>query len=196
MNPKWFDHQHFFIDSLEETDGTVFTAINGERFRQHRHIELIASENMVSQAVMQAQGSVLTNKYAEGYVGRRYYGGCDWVDEVERIAIDRAKNLFGAQHINVQPHSGAQANAAVFLALLKPGDTILGMSLDAGGHLTHGAKPAMSGKWFNAVQYGVDEKTHCIDYDAVAQLAEEHKPKMIIAGGSAIPRRDRFRAFP
>jgi glycine hydroxymethyltransferase len=195
MNQKWFDHQHFFIDSLEETDGTIFTAINGERFRQHQHIELIASENMVSQAVMQAQGSVLTNKYAEGYVGRRYYGGCDWVDEVERIAIERAKKLFGASYVNVQPHSGAQANAAVFLALLKPGDTILGMSLDAGGHLTHGAKPAMSGKWFNAVQYGVDEHTHRIDYDAVAKLAEEHKPKMIIAGGSAIPREIDFARF-
>ena len=156
--------------------------------RQRDEIELIASENIVSQAVMEAQGSVLTNKYAEGYPGRRYYGGCQYVDVAENLARDRAKELFGCGFVNVQPNSGSQANQGVFQALLKPGDTILGMSLDAGGHLTHGAKPNQSGKWFNAIQYGVREDDLLLDYDQVQALATEHKPQMIIAGGSAIPR--------
>ncbi len=173
-----------FKSSLQDTDPMIAGAIAREGERQADQIELIASENIVSLPVMQAQGSLLTNKYAEGYPGRRYYGGCEFVDEVESAAIDRLKQLFGAEFANVQPHSGAQANGAVKLALLKPGDTILGMSLDAGGHLTHGAKPAMSGKWFNPVQYGLTE-AGVIDFDQVAALAEEHKPQMIIAGASA-----------
>ena len=156
---------------------------------------MIASENIVSLAVMEAQGSVLTNKYAEGYSGRRYYGGCEHVDVVETLAIERAKQLFGCSYVNVQPHSGAQANQAVFLSLLKPGDTILGMSLAAGGHLTHGAAPNLSGKWFNAVQYGVNETTAQIDFDELQKLAEQHKPKIILAGGSAYPRTLDFAAF-
>ncbi|MCX2757171.1 serine hydroxymethyltransferase [Vibrio sp. Sgm 22] len=185
----------FFSTNLSGTDDAVFAGIQAENTRQNEQIELIASENIVSKAVMQAQGTCLTNKYAEGYPGRRYYGGCEHVDTVEAIAIERAKQLFKCEYVNVQPHSGAQANGAVKLALLQPGDTILGMSLDAGGHLTHGARPAMSGKWFNAVQYGVDRETLEIDYEAVRALAIESQPKMIIAGGSAIPRVIDFAKF-
>ncbi|MCW8886235.1 MAG: serine hydroxymethyltransferase [Motiliproteus sp.] len=176
-------------------DPAIKGAVNQEFDRQEGQIELIASENIVSKAVMEAQGTVLTNKYAEGYPTRRYYGGCEYVDVVEALAIERAKQLFDCEFINVQPHSGAQANGAVMLALLQPGDTVLGMSLDAGGHLTHGARPALSGKWFNAVQYGVSQEDCRIDYDAVEALAVEHKPKMIIAGGSAIPREIDFARF-
>ncbi|MEM6387480.1 MAG: serine hydroxymethyltransferase [Pseudomonadota bacterium] len=180
--------QNFFTESLADTDPEIFGAIGKELGRQREEIELIASENIVSRAVMEAQGSVMTNKYAEGYPGRRYYGGCQYVDIAEDIAIDRAKKLFDCEFANVQPNSGSQANQGVFTALLKPGDTILGMSLDAGGHLTHGARPNQSGKWFNAVQYGVRKDTLEIDYDQIEALAKEHKPQMIIAGGSAIPR--------
>ena len=183
------------FDYSARTDGAVFSAIQAELERQQNQIELIASENIVSDEVLAAQGSVLTNKYAEGYPGRRYYGGCEHVDIVEQIAIDRAKQLFGCAFANVQPHSGAQANAAVLMALLKPGETILGMSLDAGGHLTHGAKPTLSGKWFHAVQYGVRRDDGRIDYDAVEQLANEYHPRLIIAGGSAIPRHIDFERF-
>lgn len=186
---------HFFSAELSETDGAIQAAINLEIKRQEQQIELIASENIVSKAVMEAQGTVLTNKYAEGYPGRRYYGGCEHVDLVETLAIERAKQIFNAQYVNVQPHSGAQANGAVMLALVQPGDTILGMSLDAGGHLTHGARPAQSGKWFNAVQYGVRKEDMRIDYDQVLALAKAHQPKMIIAGGSAIPREIDFAIF-
>lgn len=189
------DLEMFFSTNLAQVDGAVNAGINAELDRQNQQIELIASENIVSKAVMQAQGSCLTNKYAEGYAGRRYYGGCEHVDEVERIAISRAKQLFQCEYVNVQPHSGAQANGAVMLALLQPGDTILGMSLDAGGHLTHGARPALSGKWFNAVQYGVSQDNCEIDYDQVRELAIESQPKMIIAGGSAIPRQIDFAKF-
>ena len=178
----------FFTESLATRDPQIAAAITQELGRQRKEIELIASENIVSAAVMEAQGSVMTNKYAEGYPGRRYYGGCDYVDIAENLAIDRAKQLFGCAFANVQPNSGSQANQGVFQALLQPGDTILGMSLDAGGHLTHGARPNQSGKWFNAVQYGVRQQDQRIDYDEIAALATEHKPKMIIAGGSAIPR--------
>ncbi len=185
----------FFTQSLAERDEELFASITSELGRQRDEIELIASENIVSAAVMEAQGSVLTNKYAEGYPGRRYYGGCQYVDVAENLARDRAKKLFGCKYANVQPNSGSQANQGVFTALLKPGDTILGMSLDAGGHLTHGAKPNQSGKWFNAVQYGVRKQDQLIDYDQVQELALEHKPKMIIAGGSAIPRQVNFEKF-
>jgi glycine hydroxymethyltransferase len=185
----------FFTDTLRDADSAVADAVRAELDRQQNQIELIASENIVSRAVLEAQGSVLTNKYAEGYPGRRYYQGCAPSDAVETLAIERAKQLFGCGFANVQPHSGAQANGAVMLALCKPGDTILGMSLDAGGHLTHGAKPAMSGKWFNAVQYGVRPDDHLIDFDQVASLAREHKPRLIIAGGSAYPRHIDFAAF-
>ncbi|MDJ0639228.1 MAG: serine hydroxymethyltransferase [Paracoccaceae bacterium] len=178
----------FFTESLKDRDAEVFGAIQLELGRQRDEIELIASENIVSRAVMEAQGSVMTNKYAEGYPGRRYYGGCQYVDIAEELAIERAKELFGCGFANVQPNSGSQANQGVFTALLKPGDTILGMSLDAGGHLTHGARPNQSGKWFNAVQYGVRQQDMQIDYDQIAELTAEHQPKMIIAGGSAIPR--------
>ncbi len=178
----------FFTESLATRDPQIAAAITQELGRQRKEIELIASENIVSAAVMEAQGSVMTNKYAEGYPGRRYYGGCDYVDIAENLAIDRAKQLFGCAFANVQPNSGSQANQGVFQALLQPGDTILGMSLDAGGHLTHGARPNQSGKWFNAVQYGVRQQDQRIDYDEIAALATEHQPKMIIAGGSAIPR--------
>ena len=180
--------QTFFSQSLAERDAPVRGAILKELERQQSQVELIASENIVSRAVLEAQGSVLTNKYAEGYPGKRYYGGCEFADDIETLAIDRVKQLFNAGYANVQPHSGAQANGAVMLALAKPGDTVLGMSLDAGGHLTHGAKPALSGKWFNAVQYGVDRETLRIDYDSVEALAHEHKPSLIIAGFSAYPR--------
>lgn len=185
----------FFDFSVDESDPAVAGAINAEMSRQQNQIELIASENIVSRAVLQAQGSVFTNKYAEGYPGRRYYQGCAPSDDVETLAIERAKQLFNCGFANVQPHSGAQANGAVMLALTKPGDTILGMSLDAGGHLTHGAKPAQSGKWFNAVQYGVNEDDHLINYDEVEALAKEHQPKLIIAGGSAYPRQIDFAKF-
>ncbi|MDG3086220.1 serine hydroxymethyltransferase [Vibrio hannami] len=190
-----YDLKAFFKTDLPNTDGVVYSAIHSELQRQNNQIELIASENIVSKAVMQAQGTCLTNKYAEGYPGRRYYGGCEHVDAVEQVAIERAKHLFRCEYANVQPHSGAQANAAVMFALLQPGDTILGMSLDAGGHLTHGARPAMSGKWFNAVQYGVKRDSFEIDYEQVRELAHQHKPKMIIAGGSAIPRQIDFAQF-
>lgn len=178
----------FFTESLASRDAELFGAMTKELGRQRDEIELIASENIVSSAVMEAQGSVLTNKYAEGYPGRRYYGGCQYVDIAEELAIDRAKQLFDCGFANVQPNSGSQANQGVFTALLQPGDTILGMSLDAGGHLTHGAKPNQSGKWFNAIQYGVRKDTLDVDYDQIAALTAEHQPKMIIAGGSAIPR--------
>jgi len=188
----------FFGQDLAARDPDIKAAIDDELGRQQDQIELIASENIVSKAVMQAQGGVMTNKYAEGYPGRRYYGGCEFVDVGEALAIDRAKQLFDCAFVNVQPHSGAQANGAVTMALLKPGDTLLGLSLDAGGHLTHGAAPAQSGKWFNAVQYGLTPDTHVVDFDQVEALAREHQPKLIIAGGSAYPRTldfPRFRAI-
>jgi glycine hydroxymethyltransferase len=188
----------FFSTHLEDADPEIWSAIEDERHRQQNEIELIASENIVSQAVIDAAGTLLTNKYAEGYPGRRYYGGCQYVDVVEQLAIDRAKRLFNCAFANVQPHSGSQANQSVMLALIKPGDTVLGMSLASGGHLTHGAPPNLSGKWFNAVQYGVREDNHLIDYDEVERLAKEHKPALIIAGGSAYPRVidfPRFRAI-
>ena len=178
----------FFTESLASRDPALFASVTDELGRQRDEIELIASENIVSRAVMEAQGSVMTNKYAEGYPGKRYYGGCQFVDVAENLAIERACDLFGVAYANVQPNSGSQANQGVFQALIKPGDTILGMSLDAGGHLTHGAAPNQSGKWFNAVQYGVRQDTLLPDYDQVEALALEHKPAMIIAGGSAIPR--------
>jgi len=185
----------FFTEHLGDSDPKVAAAIKAELQREQNQIELIASENIVSRAVLEAQGSVLTNKYAEGYPGRRYYQGCAPSDMVEQLAIDRAKQLFGCGFVNVQPHSGAQANGAVMLALLQPGDTIMGMSLDAGGHLTHGAPPAQSGKWFNAVQYGVNEDDHLVNFDQVEALAKEHRPKLIIAGGSAYPRHIDFARF-
>ncbi|MEM7746688.1 MAG: serine hydroxymethyltransferase [Pseudomonadota bacterium] len=185
----------FFSESVWQSDPAVAKALDAELNRQRDEIELIASENIVSQAVLDAAGSVLTNKYAEGYPGRRYYGGCQYVDVVEELAIDRAKQLFGCNYANVQPNSGSQANQGVLLALAKPGDTILGMSLDAGGHLTHGAPPNLSGKWFNAIQYGLRQDTQLIDYDSVAQLAEDHRPTVIIAGGSAYPREIDFARF-
>ncbi|MGO3345403.1 MAG: serine hydroxymethyltransferase [Marinomonas sp.] len=185
----------FFSQSLAERDSELFATLVEEQERQETGIELIASENIVSKAVLEAQGSVLTNKYAEGYPTRRYYGGCEAVDVTEQLAIDRAKKLFSCEFVNVQPHSGAQANGAVMLALLQPGDTIMGMSLSSGGHLTHGAAPAQSGKWFNAVQYDVNPETLLIDYDAIEAQAIECQPKMIIAGGSAIPREIDFKRF-
>ena len=185
----------FFDTHLASADAAVAAAVASELDRQQHQIELIASENIVSRAVLEAQGSVFTNKYAEGYPGKRYYQGCAPSDVVETLAIERARKLFNCAYANVQPHSGAQANGAVMLALTKPGDTILGMSLDAGGHLTHGAAPAMSGKWFNAVQYGVRREDHLIDYDEVERLAIEHKPVLIIAGGSAYPRIIDFARF-
>lgn len=185
----------FFQASLAEIDPELADAVKSELGRQRDEIELIASENIVSRAVLEAQGSILTNKYAEGYPGKRYYGGCQFVDVAEQLAIDRAKKLFNCQFANVQPHSGAQANAAVFLALLQPGDTFMGLDLAAGGHLTHGAKAAMSGKWFNAVSYHVKPDDQLIDMEEVSRLADEHKPKVIITGGSAYPRQIDFRAF-
>jgi glycine hydroxymethyltransferase len=185
----------FFGADLRQADPALADAIAGELRRQQDQIELIASENIVSRAVLEAQGSVLTNKYAEGYPGRRYYAGCEYVDDVEQLAIDRAKKLFDCTFANVQPHSGAQANQCVLLALIKPGDTIMGLSLAAGGHLTHGAAPNLSGKWFNAVQYGVRREDALIDFDEVETLAREHKPKLIIAGGSAYPRVIDFARF-
>ena len=192
------DASAFFGDHLATADPELLAALTGELTRQRKQIELIASENIVSRAVLEAQGSVLTNKYAEGYPGRRYYGGCEYVDVAERLAIERATRLFDCAFANVQPHSGAQANQAVFMALLKPGDTILGMSLDAGGHLTHGAAPNQSGKWFKAIGYGLKESDGRIDYDQVEALAREHRPQLIIAGGSAYSRIidfPRFRAI-
>ncbi len=186
---------NFFEESLEVSDKEIFDSILKESSRQQNHIELIASENIVSKAVLEAQGSVLTNKYAEGYSGKRYYGGCEFVDIAENLAIERAKKLFNCKYANVQPHSGAQANGAVYLALIKPGDTILGMSLNSGGHLTHGAKPAQSGKWFNAIHYDVNKKDGLIDYPGVEKLALENKPKIIIAGGSAYSRVIDFKRF-
>ena len=185
----------YFTDGVDKVDPAVAAAMKHELERERYQIELIASENIVSKAVLEAQGSVFTNKYAEGYPGRRYYQGCAPSDEVETLAIDRAKQLFDCGYVNVQPHSGAQANGAVMLALTKPGATILGMSLDAGGHLTHGAPPAMSGKWFNAVQYGVRADDHLVDFDQVEALAKEHRPALIIAGGSAYPRTLDFARF-
>lgn len=185
----------FFSKSLKEADPDIYDAICKELRRQQDQIELIASENIVSKAVLEAQGSILTNKYAEGYCGARYYGGCEFVDIAESLAIERAKKLFGCEYVNVQPHSGAQANGAVLLAFLKPGDTMMGMSLVAGGHLTHGSKAALSGKWFNSVQYGVRQEDALIDFDEVERLAREHHPKLIIAGGSAYPRAIDFKKF-
>ena len=185
----------FFDDNISSYDPALSKFIDQELNRQQNQIELIASENIVSKSVLQAQGSVLTNKYAEGLPGKRYYGGCDFVDEVEKLAIDRAKELFNAKFVNVQPHSGAQANQAVFLSILKPGDTILGMSLDAGGHLTHGAKPNISGKWFNAIQYGVRKEDALIDFEEIEKLSIENNPKLIIAGGSAYSRIIDFKKF-
>ena len=187
--------QDFFNKDLASSDHELYKSINKEYDRQINHIELIASENMVSRAVLEAQGSVLTNKYAEGYSGKRYYGGCEFVDIAENLAIERATKLFNCKFANVQPHSGAQANGAVYLALIKPGETILGMSLNSGGHLTHGAKPAQSGKWFNAVHYEVNPETGLIDYENVEKLALENNPKIIIAGGSAYSRIIDFKKF-
>ncbi|WP_203416603.1 serine hydroxymethyltransferase [Paracoccus sp. MKU1] len=183
------------VKPLADSDPYIFRAIRMELGRQRDEIELIASENIVSPAVLEVQGSVLTNKYAEGYPGRRYYGGCEYVDIVEDLAIQRAKWLFGCEYANVQPNSGSQANQGVFTALMKPGDTFLGMNLASGGHLTHGAAPNQSGKWFNAVQYGVRQQDCLIDFDQVAELARQHRPKLIVAGGSAIPRIIDFRRF-
>ena len=191
-------HDRFFNEPLADSDPDVHAAIQGELRRQQDHIELIASENIVSRAVLDAQGGVMTNKYAEGYPGHRYYGGCRFVDAAESLAIERVKTLFDCAFANVQPHSGAQANGAVLMALLRPGDTIMGLSLAAGGHLTHGAPPSQSGRWFNAVQYGVGGEDGLIDYDEVERLAGEHRPRLIIAGGSAYPRVldfERFRAI-
>ena len=186
---------NFFENDLKKSDLEIYNSIEKEFDRQKNHIELIASENIVSRAVLEAQGSVLTNKYAEGYPGKRYYGGCEFVDITEELAIERVKKLFKCSYANVQPHSGAQANGAVYLALIKPGDTILGMSLNSGGHLTHGAKPAQSGKWFNAVHYDVKPETGLIDYDQVEKLALENNPKILIAGGSAYSRIIDFNKF-
>ena len=185
----------FFENDLERADPELFGSVQRELERQRHEIELIASENIASRAVMEAQGSVLTNKYAEGYSGRRYYGGCQFVDQAEDLAIQRVTELYGCGFANVQPNSGSQANQAVMLAFAKPGDTILGMSLDAGGHLTHGARPNMSGKWFNAIQYGLNLETGLIDYDEVERLAREHQPKIVIAGGSAYSREIDFARF-
>ena len=185
----------FFNRSLADTDSALFESIQGELGRQRHEVELIASENIASRAVLEAQGSIMTNKYAEGYSGRRYYGGCEFVDVAENLAIERVTKLFDCAFANVQPNSGSQANQAVFMALIQPGDTILGLSLDAGGHLTHGARPNQSGKWFNAIQYGVKKEDDQIDFDQVEALAKEHKPKLIIAGGSAYPRQIDFARF-
>ena len=190
-----FHKKGFFNHNIHNYDPVLSKSIEKELCRQQDQIELIASENIVSNSVLQAQGSVLTNKYAEGLPGKRYYGGCEFVDEIEQLAIDRAKELFNADYVNVQPHSGAQANQAVFLSLLKPGDTILGMSLAAGGHLTHGAKPNLSGKWFNAIQYGVRKEDSLLDFDEIERLSIQHNPKLIIAGGSAYSRIIDFAKF-
>ena len=189
------NHESFFENNLSTTDPDLFNSIKLELERQQQHIELIASENIVSKAVLDAQGSIMTNKYAEGYPSKRYYGGCEFVDKAEDLAIERVKKLFNCKFANVQPHSGAQANGAVYLALLKPNDTILGMSLNSGGHLTHGAKVSLSGKWLNSYHYEVSKETGLIDYDQVKKLAHEHKPKLIIAGGSAYSRIIDFKKF-
>jgi glycine hydroxymethyltransferase len=189
------DANRFFTATLEQSDPEIFGAVKGELGRQRHEIELIASENIVSKAVLEAQGSVLTNKYAEGYPGNRYYGGCKWVDIVETVAIERAKKLFNCGFANVQPNSGSQANQAAFMAVMKPGDTFLGLNLAAGGHLTHGSPVNMSGKWFKAVPYSVRKDDHRIDYDEVEKLAKEHQPKVIVAGGSAYPRQIDFARF-
>ena len=188
-------YQDFFDKDLSFTDPDLFSSIKEELIRQQQHIELIASENIVSKAVLDAQGSIMTNKYAEGYPTKRYYGGCEFVDKAEMLALDRVKKLFDAKFANVQPHSGAQANGAVYLALLNPGDPILGMSLNSGGHLTHGAKVALSGKWLNSFHYDVDKETGLIDYDEVEKIGMKHKPKLIIAGGSAYSRIIDFKKF-
>ena len=188
-------YQNFFDNDLSSADPELFNSVNLELQSQQQHIELIASENIVSKAVLDAQGSILTNKYAEGYPSKRYYGGCEFVDKAEELALERVKKLFNCKFANVQPHSGAQANGAVYLALLNPGDTILGMSLNSGGHLTHGAKVSLSGKWLNSFHYEVDKKTGLIDYTQVEKLAHEHKPKLIIAGGSAYSRIIDFKKF-
>ncbi len=188
-------YQNFFDSNLSSTDRDIYNSIKQELERQQQHIELIASENIVSKAVLDAQGSIMTNKYAEGYPSKRYYGGCEFVDKAEELALERVKKLFNAKYANVQPHSGAQANGAVYLALLKPGDPILGMSLNSGGHLTHGAKVALSGKWLNSFHYEVDKETGLIDYKNVESLAVQHKPKLIIAGGSAYSRIIDFKKF-
>ena len=193
--PSDTDEHDFFGGSLADADPAIRAAIDRELGRQRHEIELIASENIVSRAVLEAQGSVMTNKYAEGYPGKRYYGGCEHVDSAETLAIERARALYDTPWANVQPHSGAQANQAVFLALVKPGETFMGMDLAAGGHLTHGSPVNLSGKWFDAVTYGVDEKTHLIDYDALEAKAREHRPSLIIAGGSAYPRIIDFARF-
>src|SRR5512141_1202696 len=185
----------FFTKHLKDADPEVYSAIAHEAERQQNEIELIASENIVSQAVLDAAGTLLTNKYAEGYPGRRYYGGCEYVDVVEQLAIDRAKEVFGAEHVNVQPHAGAQANNAAYMALIDPGDTIMGMALDHGGHLTHGMKLNVSGKLYNVVAYHVRREDKLVDMDEVAQLAKEHEPKVIVAGWSAYPRQLDFAAF-
>ena len=195
MLDQFNNNSGFFTDTLAESDAELFASISSELGRQRDEIELIASENIVSKAVLEAQGSVLTNKYAEGYPGKRYYGGCEHVDISENLAIERAKKLFNCKFANVQPHSGAQANGAVYLALLKPGDTIMGMSLNSGGHLTHGSKASVSGKWFNAIAYDVDKKTELLDYESIEKLAVENKPKLIIAGGSAYSRQIDFKKF-
>jgi glycine hydroxymethyltransferase len=192
---KMTNSNNFFKQPLNQADPAIFKGIQDELNRQQTQIELIASENIASKATIEALGTVFTNKYAEGYPGKRYYGGCEFADVVESIAIERVTKLFGAKFANVQPHSGAQANGAVMLALVKPGDTILGQSLATGGHLTHGAAPAMSGKWFNAIQYGVHKDTQLLDYEAMEALAREHKPKLIIAGASAYPRQIDFARF-
>ncbi len=189
------EYENFFEKKLSESDPEIYKAINDELIRQQNHIELIASENIVSQAVLEAQGSVLTNKYAEGYPGKRYYNGCEHVDVAEHLAIERLKILFECKFANAQPHSGAQANGAVFLALLKPGDTVMGMSLNSGGHLTHGSKASVSGKWFKSIAYDVDKDSELIDYDVVENMALENKPKLIIAGGSAYSRVIDFKKF-
>tara|TARA_Y100000590_G_scaffold117189_1_gene133863 strand:- start:366 stop:1682 length:1317 start_codon:yes stop_codon:yes gene_type:complete len=189
------DYQSFFDKNLSNTDPDLYKSIKLELERQQQHIELIASENIVSKAVLDAQGSIMTNKYAEGYSSKRYYGGCEFVDIAENLAIERVKKLFNCKFANVQPHSGAQANGAVYLALLNPGDPILGMSLNSGGHLTHGAKVALSGKWLNSFHYDVNKETGLIDYDQIEKLAKEHKPKLIIAGGSAYSRVIDFKKF-
>jgi len=188
-------YQNFFDNNLSSTDPDLYNSIKLELERQQQHIELIASENIVSKAVLDAQGSIMTNKYAEGYPSKRYYGGCEFVDKAENLAIERVKKLFNSKYANVQPHSGAQANGAVYLALLNPGDTILGMSLNSGGHLTHGAKVSISGKWLKSFHYEVDKENGLIDYEQVKKLSEEHKPKIIIAGGSAYSRIIDFKKF-
>jgi len=189
------NYQNFFDKNLSLTDPELYSSIKHELERQQEHIELIASENIVSKAVLDAQGSIMTNKYAEGYPSKRYYGGCEFVDKAENLAIERVKKLFNCKYANVQPHSGAQANGAVYLALLNPGDTILGMSLNSGGHLTHGAKVSLSGKWFNSFHYEVDKESGLIDYSEVEIIAKQHKPKLIIAGGSAYSRIIDFTKF-